>query len=167
VLIKTNNQLSINGKGVRMKARTFLAIVACVGLVFITFNTTMAKEEGMQTLAGHQVIRVHYGTGLNPETLKVNRGTTVIWVNEAMTPVSIMFLDKEITTACENPVNFTKDAKGGFTAKQVKFGAVASICFIEKGTYKYKVKRPTRMVTEVQKGKIEKGSEYEGTIIVE
>ena len=150
-----------------MKAGTIVALVACVGLVLFSFNTTMAKEEEMKTLAGHQVIRVHYGTGLNPETLTVNRGTTVIWINEAMTPVSIMFPGKEITTACENPVNFTKDSKGGFIAKEVKFGAVASICFIEKGTYRYKVTRPTRMVTEVQKGKIESGKEYEGTIVVE
>jgi hypothetical protein len=149
-----------------MKTRTILTLVACVGLLLISFNTTMAKEE-MQTLAGHQVIRVHYTNGLNPEMLKVNRGTTVIWINEAMTPVCIRFQDKEITTACENPVNFTKDSKGGFIAKSVKFGAVASICFIEKGTYKYKVARPARMVTEVQKGKIESGKEYEGTIVVE
>jgi plastocyanin len=150
-----------------MKVKIIFALVACASLAFITFTTTMAGAEEMQALAGHQVIRVHYSTGLNPETLKVNRGTTVIWINEAQTPVAIKFMDKEITTACENPVNFSKDSKGGFIAKSVKFGAVASICFIEKGTYKYRVMRPTRMVTEVQKGKIEAGKEFEGTIVVE
>ena len=61
-----------------MKAKTILTVIACVGLTLVAFNTGMAKEEGMETLAGHQVIHVNYGTGLNPETLKVNRGTTVI-----------------------------------------------------------------------------------------
>jgi plastocyanin len=150
-----------------MKAKTILTVIACVGLTLVAFNTGMAKEEGMETLAGHQVIHVNYGTGLNPETLKVNRGTTVIWVNEAMAPVSIKFLDKEITTACENPVNFTKDSKGGFIAKQIKFGAVASICFIERGTYKYKVTRAGKMKAAGQKGEIESAKEFEGTIIVE
>jgi hypothetical protein len=150
-----------------MKTKTILTIAACVGLLLLSFNAGMAKEEGMQTLAGHQVIRVHYENGLNPEMLKVNRGTTVIWINEAMAPVSIKFLDKEITTACENPVNFTKDSKGGFIAKKIKFGAVASICFIEKGTYKFKVMRPAKMTAERLQGKIESGKEYEGTIVVE
>ena len=153
-----------------MKAIKVLLLVACIGLILIPFNTAMAKEEGAakeQTLTGHQVIKINYANGINPETLKVNRGTTVIWINEAMAPVTITFVAKEITTACENPVNFTKDVLGGFIAKKIKFGAVASICFIEKGTYKYKVSRPTRMVAERLEGKIESGKEFEGTIVVE
>jgi len=153
-----------------MKAIRGLLLVACIGLILIPFNTAMAKEEGAaqeQTLTGHQVIKINYPNGINPETLKVNRGTTVIWLNEATAPVSIMFINKEITTACENPVNFKKDTLGAFTAKKVKFGAVASICFIEKGTYQYKVMRPSQMKAAGQKGAIESGKEFTGTIVVE
>jgi plastocyanin len=154
----------------KMKAIRGLLLVACIGLILIPFNTAMAKEEGAtqeQTLTGHQVIKVNYPNGINPETLKVNRGTTVIWLNEATAPVSIAFTSKEITTACENPVNFKKDTLGAFTAKKVKFGAVASICFIEKGTYQYKVTRPSQMKAAGQKGAIEAGKEFMGTIVVE
>ena len=153
-----------------MKAIRGLLLVACIGLILIPFNTAMAKEEGAaqeRTLSGHQVIKINYPNGINPETLKVNIGTTVIWLNEATAPVSIMFIKKEITTACENPVNFTKDTLGSFTAKKVKFGAVASICFIEKGTYQYKVMRPSQMKAAGQKGAIESGKEFTGTIVVE
>ena len=153
-----------------MKVIKVLLLVACIGLILIPFNTAMAKEEGAaqeKTLAGHQVIKVNYPNGISPETLKVNLGTTVIWLNEAMAPVSIIFPDKEITTACENPVNFNKDSKGGFIAKKVKFGAVASICFIERGTYKYTVTRPSQMKAAGQKGAIEAGKEFMGTIVVE
>ena len=153
-----------------MKAIRGLLLVACIGLILIPFNTAMAKEEGAtqeQTLTGHQVIKINYPNGINPETLKVNRGTTVIWLNEATAPVSIAFTSKEITTACENPVNFKKDTLGAFTAKKVKFGAVASICFIEKGTYQYKVTRPSQMKAAGQKGAIEAGKEFMGTIVVE
>ena len=153
-----------------MRAMKVLLLVACIGLILIPFSNAMAKEEGAaqeQTLAGHQVIKVNYPNGINPETLKVNLGTTVIWLNEAMAPVSITFPNKEITTACENPVNFKKDTLGAFIAKKVKFGAVASICFIERGTYKYKVTRPSQMKAAGQKGAIEAGKEFKGTIIVE
>jgi plastocyanin len=153
-----------------MKAMKVLVLAACIGLLLMPYGSAMAKEEGAaqeKTLAGHQVIKVNYPNGINPETLKVNLGTTVIWLNEAMAPVSIIFPDKEITTACENPVNFSKDSKGGFIAKKVQFGAVASICFIEKGTYKYKVTRPSKMKAAGQKGEIESGKEFMGTIVVE
>ena len=146
------------------------ALVMVIALLVLTISGAIAEEQAAapeKVLSGQQVITVHYGTGIKPETLTVNRGTTVIWVNQAMRPVSIKFAGKEITTACENPVNFTKDVMGGFIAKKVKFGAVASICFIEKGTYKYKVSAPTKMRAEVQKGVMETGKEFEGTIVVE
>jgi len=152
-----------------MKTIRILVALACISLMLIPCGRSMAEEQAAkeQTLSGHQVIKINYPNGITPESLKVNRGTTVIWLNEAMAPVSIMFPDKEITTACENPVNFKKDKLGAFTAKKVKFGAVASICFIEKGTYKYKVTRPSKMKAAGQKGAIESGKEFEGTIMVE
>jgi len=153
-----------------MKTMKVLALAACIGLLLMPYSNVMAKEEGaaqQQKVTGHQVIKVNYPNGINPETLKVNIGTTVIWLNEAMAPVSIAFTNKEITTACENPVNFKKDTLGSFTAKRVKFGAVASICFIERGTYKYKVTRVSKMKAARQKGEIESGKEFEGTVIVE
>jgi plastocyanin len=146
------------------------ALVMVMALLVLSISGAIAEEQAAapeKVLSGQQVITVHYGTGIKPETLTVNRGTTVIWVNQAMRPVAIKFAGKEITTACENPVNFTKDVMGGFIAKKVKFGAVASICFIEKGTYKYKVSAPTKMRAEVQKGVMETGKEFEGTIVVE
>jgi len=150
--------------------KSLKTLVMLIAILLISLNGAIAVEQGAapeKVSSGHQVITVHYGTGIKPETLTVNRGTTVIWINEAQRPLSIKFTDKEITAACENPVNFTKNDLGGFTAKKVKFGAVASICFIEKGTYKYKVTTPTKMKTEVQKGVMETGKEFEGTIIVE
>ena len=153
-----------------MKAIKVLALAACIGLLLLPYSNVMAKEEGAaqeQKLSGHQVIKVNYPNGINPETLKVNVGTTVIWLNEAMAPITIAFTSKEITTACENPVNFKKDTLGAFTAKKVKSGAVASICFIERGTYKYKVMRAGKMKAAGQKGEIESPKEFEGTVIVE
>ena len=150
--------------------KSIRTIVMLIALLLISLNGAIAEEKAAapeKVSSGHQVITVHYGTGIKPETLTVNRGTTVIWINAAQRPVSIKFTDKEITAACENPVNFTRDVLGGFIAKKVKFGAVASICFIEKGTYKYKVTAATKMKTEVQKGVMETAKEFEGTIIVE
>jgi len=145
-------------------------LVMLIAILLVSLSGAIAEEQAAvpeKVLSGQQVITLHYSTGIKPETLTVNRGTTVIWINQATRPVSIKFTGKEITAACENPVNFTKDVLGGFIAKKVKFGAVASMCFIEKGTYKYKVSAPTKMRAEVQKGVIESGKEFEGTIVVE
>ena len=150
--------------------KSFKTLVMLIAILLVSLSGAIAEEQAAapeKVLSGQQVITVHYGTGIKPETLTVNRGTTVIWINQATRPVSIKFTGKEITAACENPVNFTKDVLGGFIAKKVKFGAVASMCFIEKGTYKYKVSAPTKMRAEVQKGVIESGKEFEGTIVVE
>ncbi len=150
--------------------KSFKTLVMLIAILLVSLSGAIAEEQAAapeKVISGQQVITVHYGTGIKPETLTVNRGTTVIWINQATRPVSIKFTGKEITAACENPVNFTRDVLGGFIAKKVKFGAVASICFIEKGTYKYKVTASTKMRAEVQKGVIESGKEFEGTIIVE
>jgi len=146
--------------------KTSLVVLALLILSLPNANAQEPAAAPEKALSGHQVITVHYDTGIKPETLTVNRGTTVIWINEATRPVSIVFTDKEITAACENPVNFTKNELGGFTAKKVKFGAVASICFIEKGTYKYKVTAATKMKADRLKGKMETAKDFEGTIIV-
>ncbi len=149
--------------------RSIKTALLLIAIFMLSLPSALAQEPAAapeKALSGHQVITVHYETGIKPETLTVNRGTTVIWINQATRPVSIVFTDKEITAACENPVNFTKNELGGFTAKKVKFGAVASMCFIEKGTYKYKITAPTKMKAERLKGKMETAKEFEGTIIV-
>jgi hypothetical protein len=83
-----------------------------------------------------------------------------------MSPATIKFIDKRITTACENPVHFVKDVDGSFMSDHIPFGSVASLCFVEKGTYKYKAICETRMVTEVQKGKIESGKTFEEQLLL-
>jgi plastocyanin len=148
-----------------MRALKIIVLLVCMGFMLISFTTVGSAEE--RALTGVQVIRLHHTTGIRPDTLTVNRGTTVIWINETMSPATIRFIDKRITTACENPVHFVKDADGSFMSDHIPFGSVASLCFIEKGTYKYTATCETRMVTEVQKGKIESGKTFEGTIIVE
>jgi plastocyanin len=153
-----------------MKLLKVLAGSICVGLLLFSYGQALAQGEAApegKVLAGHQVVQIHYSTGIKPDNLTVNRGTSVIWINQAMAPMQIKFTDKRITTACENPVNFIKDVDGSFISDKVPFGAVASLCFIEKGTYKYTAARDTRMVADVQKGKIESGKTFEGTIVVE
>ena len=148
-----------------MRALKILAVLMCISFILISFaNKGVAQDK---VISGVQVIRIHHSTGIKPDTLTVNRGTTVIWINETMSPATIKFTDQKITTACENPVHFVKDVDGSFMSDHIPFGSVASLCFVEKGTYKYTATCETRMVTEVQKGKIETGKTFEGTIIVE
>lgn len=67
-------------------------------------------------------------------------GTTVIWLNRSKHPVEILFLDKKVVLACGSPVNFIVGKGGAYESAKIPFGGTASLCFLEKGRYDYKVK---------------------------
>jgi hypothetical protein len=52
-----------------------------------------------------------------------------------------MFPDKKVTMACQSPVNFTISKEGTYVSNSIPYGGVASLCFIEPGTFKYIIER--------------------------
>jgi plastocyanin len=114
-------------------------------------------------IAGSQIIRLHYSGGINPSTATVKPGTTVIWINEANSPIEIQFSGKQVTMACQNPVHFVIDDKGSFISNEIPLGAVASLCFIEKGEYNYIARRSMKPNLAYR----DKPVEFKGKIIVE
>jgi plastocyanin len=99
------------------------------------------KIQPEKKIAGSQIIRLHSSGGINPSKATVVPGTTVIWINEADSPVEIQFEGKQVTMACQNPVHFVIDDKGSFISNNIPMGAVASLCFIEKGEFNYVARR--------------------------
>lgn len=91
-------------------------------------------------LAGSRVITIP-SEAMNIPTVTVDAGTTVIWINNSRYYVEINFKHKQVTLACESPVNFVVDEEGKFISNKIPFGAVASLCFIQKGAYDYIVRR--------------------------
>jgi plastocyanin len=121
------------------------------------------KIQPEKKIAGTQIIRLHSSGGINPAKATVVPGTTVIWINEADSPVEIQFEGKQVTMACQNPVHFVIDDKGSFVSNNIPLGAVASLCFIEKGEFNYVVRRALKPSQSYK----ESPAEFKGKITVQ
>ena len=90
---------------------------------------------------GHALIVIKSNMmDISPDPLKVKQGTTIIWVNEGKEPVSITIKASGVI-GCKSLVSFYVDLFGDYETGQIHPGATASICFIDKGKFKYEVKR--------------------------
>lgn len=155
-----------------MKAKRYvwLAMVVCLcfGLM-LSFGSAFSQAEKSdkiqpeKKIAGTQIIRLHSSGGINPAKATVVPGTTVIWINEADSPVEIQFEGKQVTMACQNPVHFVIDDKGSFISNNIPLGAVASLCFIEKGEFNYVVRRALKPSQSYK----ESPAEFKGKITVQ
>jgi len=63
----------------------------------------------------------------------------VIWLNRSRHPIEILFLNKQVVLACGSPVNFIVGKGGAYESAKIPFGGTASLCFLEKGRFDYKV----------------------------
>ena len=142
-----------------MKNRVILSIAILSLGTFLLSNNAWAIEEEIPLET--KVITINAVSGLNPVKVTSKPGTTVVWVNNSSTPGEIRFLDKKVTLACGSPVNFIHGEKGGYESSKIVEGGVASLCFLEKGSYQYTYKVSSTFY-EKQEGK-----EYQGTIIIE
>ena len=97
---------------------------------------------------------------LEPTTLNATLGTTVVWINTSSFPVEIIFLGKKVTLACGSPMNFSIDQEGAFHSAIIPRGGTASLCFIEKGTFTYKIESAGTLLMEYgkQERKVSKGT---------
>lgn len=75
--------------------------------------------------------------GLDPSTLIIEPGTTVVWVNFSRNPVELLFLNKNVSFAADCPANFFIGKDGAYESGKICIGCTASLCFIEKGKYEY------------------------------
>ena len=106
----------------------------------VAFHDAVLAEEAKPKEEVAMISMKQEPDGLQPSSLKVKLGTTIVWFNAAPGDVTIKFLDK-LGIACKVPVNFHADIWGNYETGAVPEGGTASICFIYKGTYKFEVKR--------------------------
>ena len=138
-----------------------LAIIA-VGFVasLLSGNTFAGEEQKLNT----QIVRIQGNAGVSPLNLSITPGTVVVWLNDyRITPVEVMFPDKKVTMACQSPVNFSISKDGTYVSNSIPYGGVASLCFIEPGTFKYVIERARpQMMDEVRGNPFR----FEGQIVV-
>jgi plastocyanin len=142
-----------------------LAVLCLCISLFLTIVSATAQEQKVfpeKKIVGSQIVRISYMSGINPAEVTVKTGTTVIWFNDSMAAMEIQFTSKKVTMACQNPIQFTVDEEGAFISNRIPIGAVASLCFIEKGEYSYMARRASASTRAAPKD-----VDFKGKIIVE
>ncbi len=149
----------------------FISLFLCVGGVFAEAPSSEEKIQPDKSINIHRIVRINYrgtvGT-LIPNTVTVKPGSTIIWVNESRNPVEIQFQGKQVTVACKSPVHFVVNEEGSFISNRIPFGAVASLCFVEKGEFEYVARKAdpltgTEALETLETGRIQ---ELKGKIII-
>ena len=148
-----------------MKAKIVVAVIILAVQSLCCIHGTRAAEEIPQgiSLTTENII-IKNQRVLEPASLKVKLGTTIVWINTAAFPVEIIFLGKKVALACGSPINFSIDKDGAFHSAIIPRGGTASLCFIEQGTYSYRLESSGTLTLEY--GKQER-KESRGTIVIE
>ena len=148
-----------------MRRNGIIPILIMVSNIMLVAGLSRAVEDVPQELQlTTKNIFIKNNRVLEPASLTANLGTTVVWINTSSFPIEIIFLGKKVSLACGSPMNFSIDEDGAFHSAMIPRGATASLCFIEKGTFTYKVESSGTLLLEY--GKRER-KESRGTIVVE
>ena len=132
---------------------TILILFSSLCLTGYLFAT---EEEA--TTKNHKTVVIHEHEGVTPQILRIEPGTTVIWVNLTLVEAEVLFLDRKVIDAAECPVYFFIGDDGTYESHEMCAGCAASLCFQGKGRFDYAVKEARTSYGEEK--------EYRGTILV-
>jgi plastocyanin len=143
-----------------MKRNSIITLfVLALGGLYLLDGSFAAEQKKEELKIVNKIITID-SEGTRPVTLTSQPGTTVIWVNNSRFPIEILFLDKQVTLSCGSPVNFFIGEDKTYESNKIPSGGTASLCFMEGGTYDYKIKSSQTFYT----GRIQKGEK--GTVII-
>ena len=126
-----------------------------IGLLVVMFAVTSLAFVASAAQKSKMIMLT--ASGISPKVATIEKGTTVIWVNNSNGSLGLFFSKgKEVEAVCAAPTRFRLDAEGRYNAEGIPQGGTASVCFLEAGKYEYDV-----VVQEKRTG----GS-AKGTIIV-
>jgi plastocyanin len=108
-------------------------------MFYLPVLTFAAEEKTKEEIKIINKIVVLSAEGAKPATITSEPGTTVIWLNRSRHPIELLFLDKKVVLACGSPVNFIIGKGGAYESAKIPFGGTASLCFLEKGRFDYKI----------------------------
>jgi hypothetical protein len=121
-----------------MKKILFFLASLSVFCLLSAGSSWAAEEKQLKT----SVVTIRGYEGVAPLNLFISPGTIVVWVNDyKQAPVEVKFPLKKVTLACQSPVNFIMSKEGTFVSNPIPYGGVASLCFIEQGTFDYFIER--------------------------
>jgi plastocyanin len=151
-----------------MRRNCIIILLAMVAAVLCCAGFAFAAEEVPQEMQlTTKNIFIKNNRVLEPASLTSNLGTTVVWVNASAFPVEIIFMGKKVALACGSPMNFSTDKDGAFHSAIIPRGATASLCFIEKGEFTYKVESSGTLFMEYSATGKRERKVSKGTIVIE
>lgn len=109
-----------------------LALVAIlvIGVANASAQTQATRITKVITLAGGEI---------KPEDIEINQGDTVVWAAVDQ-PARVYFWEgTPVKLACVAPTRFHLNKVGAYTSRIIPPGGIASLCFVEPGTYQYVV----------------------------
>lgn len=127
------------------KLKYFPAILIVVmGIVFLTQNTVFAEE--IRIVRVMKDPRTGPGAGqleylVQPETLLIHKGTTVVFANSGVFQVGVIFEEGktcQVGTKAAEGFKYDK-ATNCYQALIMPNGGTRSLRFLEKGVYEYRV----------------------------
>ena len=126
-----------------------IALLVCFTLWYLA-GITFAQEKEVNVQ--YQVVRL-LSEEIVPSLITIQLGTVVIWVNEESKPTEIQFTNASgMVIACDGSKSYIADPEQ-IISQMIPYAGVESLCFVQKGKFKYVVKRGSPELT--------------GTIIVE
>ena len=113
-----------------MKRWAIALLVLTLAVGSLAFVASAAKTQMVMLTA----------SGISPKTLTIEKGTTVVWVNNSNANLGLFFSrGKEVEAVCAAPTRFALDADGNYNSGGIPQGGTASLCFLEAGKYTYTV----------------------------
>jgi len=113
-----------------MKRTLIALLVLALAVGSLAFVASAAKTKMIMLSA----------RGVTPNPATIEKGTTVIWVNNSNGSLGLFFSKgKEVEAVCAAPSRFALDSEGKYNAEGIPVGGTASVCFLEAGKYEYDV----------------------------
>jgi hypothetical protein len=108
-------------------------------MVCFAGNAAFIQAAGAKSKTIHKMVYINAEQGIAPRSVTVAPGTTVIWINNSDYRLQLKFTDQQVSMACAAPVNFSLNDEKVFISTGIPLGGVASLCFIQKGEFAYKL----------------------------
>ncbi|GEM_PF-5719746 len=83
--------------------------------------------------------RVQIGNAIEPVSVRILVGHTVIWQNQSQQDIKIKFRSHGLSTFCREPDGFVLGVDGIRSSNRLKPGEIASLCFLEPREFGYVV----------------------------
>ncbi len=123
-----------------MHARKIFQLVFVFFIVQFSIVTEFSAEEVKTTTPiFHQIVTINADRGIDPSVVTAAPGTTIVWINNSNQRLQLKFTDQKVSVSCDQPVNFILNEENVYISNQIPLGSVASLCFLQKGEFKYRL----------------------------